>query len=188
MPASLSSWQYHNYITKINEGEVIAYPTESIWGLGCDPFNEQAVKNLCRLKNRSLDKGLILIVHDWEQIMPWLKPLTSEVLSRINQDSTIPTTWLLKKNQYLPYWITGNKTHVAVRKTNHPIAKKLTQIFTRPLISTSANPQGLAPARSILKIRCYFGKNLSIVPGLLGHHNQPSQIKNAYTNLLIRKS
>jgi L-threonylcarbamoyladenylate synthase len=139
------------------------------------------------LKQRSIDKGLILIAADLGQLLPYIETPTQKLLQRISASWPGPTTWLIPKRHDTPTWLSGNHDTVAVRVTNHPLTVALCQICNSALISTSANRQGQPPARSALKVRQRFGDNLGyILSGATDHHAQPSEICDAQTGRIIR--
>lgn len=147
----------------LNHGGVIAYSTETILGLGCDPFNESAVKRILWLKSRSLDKGLILLVEDIAYIKKISQTLSEEQISRItNSSNEIPTTWLVPAKSSLPSWITGKQNKVAVRITQHPLSKQLCEACGS-IVSTSANYSGQIVTRNKEQIRQWFGPYIDYV-------------------------
>ena len=126
----------------LKQGKVIAYPTEAVYGLGCDPDNVDAVSRILQIKHRALDKGFILIASSWEQIQPLVMYLTPDLLTRVFATWPGPITWLFPASKQVPAWIRGNHDSVAVRVTAHPIARALCEQFGGPLISTSCNIAG----------------------------------------------
>ncbi len=170
----------------MNKGNVIAYPTEAVWGLGCDPFNQQAVYELLSLKNRSVDKGLILVADDCLQLRPYIE---AELLLKLEKAIfDRPTTWLMPYlANALPSWVTGQHDTVAVRVSQHPTIKTLTQAFGGPIISTSANPAGCLAAREIFQVRRYFGLQLPLCRGRISGEARPSQIIDALTSKTLRQ-
>jgi len=169
-----------------NEGGVIAYPTESVFGLGCDPLNEQAVYKILQLKNRSIDMGLILIASDIEQLTPFID-ITAKQRKQLTK-TTKPITWLVKPSNYTPEWITGKHNKIAIRITLHPLCKQLCERTNYPLISTSANPSGHKPAKNRLQVFNYFGNSIDyLLPGKIGKLNKPTEIRDLETNKIIRK-
>lgn len=172
----ISHWQI-NYIANIvlNSG-VIAYPTEGVWGLGCDPFDKQATQEILRLKKRPIEKGLILIASSIEQFDFLLHDLPCSLFEQLQQSWPGPFTWLVPHHNRVPYWITGSYQTVALRVTNHPLVKALCDL-TGPIVSTSANPAGLPSARSRLMVEKYFHKqNISVLNGQLGEAKTASRI------------
>ena len=171
----------------LRAGGVIAYPTEAVWGLGCDPENAHAVQRLLQIKRRPEHKGLILIAANFEQLRPYLGPLPPARLLQVQHSWPGPNTWLLPASPRVPRWIRGDSPRVAVRVTAHPLAQALCYVFGGPLVSTSANRNGGNPARSALQVRRQLGRELDfILPGGLGGLARPTPIRDALTGKLIR--
>jgi len=172
------NWLLNTATDCIVNGGVIAYPTETIYGLGCDPLNPLAVHRLLDLKQRSVHKGLILIASDINQLRYFIQPLTKAQQVRISRKSTRPTTWLVPARKDVPNWLTGNHTSLAVRITRHPLAKALCQRLNSPLVSTSANCSGQPAARNALQVRQRFNSALAnakpdmIIHGHCGTNNK----------------
>lgn len=172
---------------RIEQGEVIAYPTEAVFGLGCDPFNYEAVQQLLKLKQRPESKGLILVAAD---IKPLLKltqlanqPWTQQVLDAWQQrDQAI--SWVLPKTDACPAWISGQHNSVAVRISHHPIVQSL--CGDGVLVSSSANPASLNPAKNCQQVHDYFDQQVWCLDAPLGGLANPSQIWNAKTGQQIR--
>lgn len=128
------------------QGGVIAYPTEAVYGYGCDPFNEEAVERLLAIKERPWHKGLILIAADMDQLEPLLAPLTPEQLARLEDTWPGPNTWLIPDPEDLvPKIVKGVHGSVAVRVCGHPVARRLCEQWGGPIVSTSANRSGEPP-------------------------------------------
>lgn len=171
----------------LHAGGVIAYPTEAVWGLGCDPHNEHAVARLLALKQRPVEKGVILIAADVEQLSPYLRGLPEEKLALLRASWPGPNTWLVPDNGAAPAWITGGRGTLAVRVTAHPLAAALCRAFGGAVVSTSANRAGEVPARSLLQVRQYFGDALdAVLPGSLGGLQNPTRIRDAMTGATCR--
>ena len=168
-----------------NSGGVIAYPTESVIGLGCDPLDELAVRKILLLKQRPVTKGLILIADSLEHLQPFLSQ--EQDLDEIHRPQAIPTSWLVKPSALTPDWITGEHAKLAVRITRHPIAQALCNRIGYPLVSTSANPASLPPARNRVKLHQYFDDQLDYcVAGSVGQAIKPSQIIDLETGQILR--
>lgn len=184
---STNNFQLQRAVSVLRSGGVIAYPTEAVWGLGCDPHDEQAVLRLLALKQRDWRKGVILIAADVEQLMPYLRGLSEEKLSVLRASWPGPNTWLIPNNGTAPAWITGGRSTLAVRVTAHPLAAALCQQFGGALVSTSANRAGKKPARSVFDVRCSFGDTLdAVLPGALGGLQKPTQIRDVMTGEICR--
>jgi L-threonylcarbamoyladenylate synthase len=174
-------------VTCLNQGGIIAYPTEGVYGLGCDPFNKVAVDRLLALKQRPVEKGLIMIAANWEQLQSSVTTLDPARMSEILATWPGPTTWVLPANPALPSWVRGKHESVAVRITAHPEAAALCKAFGKPLISTSANRQGKTPARDNLDVYREFGETIDyILPGRIGELTKPTPIYDGLTGNLLR--
>jgi len=169
----------------IRDGGVIAYPTEAVYGLGCDPLNPAAVYRLLEIKNRPVDKGLILIANRLEQLLPFVR-FAGEWTGRVEKTWPGPHTWLLPASPELPYWINGGRDSVACRVTAHPLASALCRHVGHPLVSTSANRTGQRPARTPLEVRLRCPGVDAIVCGKLGDLDNPTPIRDAVTGSQVR--
>lgn len=174
-------------VAALRQGRVIACPTEAVWGLGCDPFNQKAVENLLVLKQRPVEKGLILVAADLQQLLPYLADISAQQKAMLEADSDRPTTWLVPFcADKIPRWITGEHHLLAVRISRHPLIQTLCRETGMPLVSSSANPQSLPEARSTDAVRAYFGDQLPLCEGELGDADRPSRIINLLTGEVIR--
>ncbi len=171
-------------IEHFRSGKVFAYPTEAMFGLGCDPDNQEAVNKLLLLKNRSVKKGLILIASDFLQVQKYLKPL-SEKQRQYTQAST--TTYIYPALDSAPDWLTGDFNSLAVRITTHPVVRELCITLDSAIISTSANISGKEPARTLEEISMQFDHKISmILEGELGKSKKPSTIRDSISGKIIR--
>jgi len=168
-------------------GGVIAHPTESVWGLACDPFNPEAVHRLLQLKNRPLEKGLILVSGDADDFSGLLHNLTGDQRARIDATWPGPVTWLVPHFDQVPPWVSGIHHSVALRHTAHPFTAALTRAFGGAIVSTSANPAGSQPARHKFQVLRYFGDALEFVGGgNTGGRSAPSEIRDAASGRIVR--
>ncbi|MEA2079590.1 MAG: Sua5/YciO/YrdC/YwlC family protein [Pseudomonadota bacterium] len=185
---SHSYWQLHTAARWIRAGGVIAYPSEAVFGLGCDPANQNAVQRLLALKNRCWRKGLILIASEQRQLAPWVEKIRESWSVQLEKSWPGPTTWLLPAARDCPNWLTGEHNTLAVRVTAHPLARHLCDILDGAIVSTSANISGQRPARSVLDIRLRFGTRIDFVlPGSLGGQRRATEIRDLASGRLIRK-
>jgi L-threonylcarbamoyladenylate synthase len=167
-------------------GGVIAYPTEGVWGLGCDPWNVEAVFKLLKIKNRPWQKGLILIASHIDHVKPFLSELNKTQIERVCASWPGPHTWVVP-NRILPQWLRGDHPSIALRVSNHPIVRELCDAVGGPIVSTSANPADKEPAKTALKVKCYFSDEIDyIVHGALGGRNKPTTIRDAITDKQLR--
>lgn len=174
----------------MHQGGVIAYPTEAVWGLGCDPFNEEAVFALLSLKHRSPKKGLILIASHIRQFDFILNNCSKAQIGALKETWPGPYTWIVPTNKHVPKWISGNHDGVALRVTNHPVVKALCDSYGGPIVSTSANPEGKTEARHQWQVYRFFKDKPQlayITKGIVGRQSRPSQIRDLVSNTIIRE-
>lgn len=181
--------------------KLIAYPTETVWGIGCDGFCESAIIKLLQLKNRPITKGLIVLTDDPKRILPFLRQLPPDRQDEIlaSWQDTTPTqatTWLfpLPPHTPIPHWLTGAHHSLAIRVIRHPAIAKICQSLVSDdnpygfLVSTSCNPATLAPAMTLREAVGYFGADEGVIfldDETLGY-SKPSQIKDALTGAILR--
>lgn len=171
----------------LRAGGLIAYPTEAVFGLGCDPDNARAIARLLRLKGRDPDKGLILIAADATQLAPYLGHVPTGAWQRATRTWPGPYTWLLPAAPGIPHWLRGRHDTLAVRVTAHPLAARLCRAFGKPLVSTSANRSGMPPARTTLAVRRRLGRELdAVLAGATGGASRPSEIRDGRSGRLVR--
>lgn len=183
----MTPWQLRQAVRVLHRGGLIAYPTEAVYGLGCDPLNADAVLRLLALKQRPWQKGLILIAADLAQLDPYLLPLDITMRERVTPTWPGPNTWLLPTRDDTPWWLRGEHDTLAVRVTAHPVASALCRAFGGPIVSTSANLAGKAPAISPLQVRNAFGDQIDyIVHAPLGGAERPTQIRDGRTGEIVR--
>lgn len=182
-----NAWHLRRAVRILRAGGIVAYPTEAVYGLGCDPFNEQAVLRLLSIKGRAIDKGLILIAASHEQLKPLLLPQSAETMAPVLASWPGPSTWILPADARVPVWLTGASDAIAVRVTAHPLAASLCKHFGAPLVSTSANASGRPPARTALRVRRAIGPCVDyLLSGPTGGAALPSEIRDARDGRLLR--
>lgn len=189
----MQDWQQHCKIHSaaraLAQGQVIAYPTEAVWGLGCDPFIPHALYQILALKQRPLAKGVILVAANMAQLQPYLRGLSQQQLETMAATWPGPTTWVIPDNGYCPSWVRGAHASLAVRVSAHPVVNALCSRFGGPIVSTSANPAAMPPARTPWHARRYFrNANITYAPGNVGNLQQPTQIKNLITGATLRSA
>ena len=173
----------------LRQGGVIAYPTEGVWGLGCDPRNEAAVVRLLALKQRDVAKGLILIASDEAQLAAFIEtsPLSQAQLAQVRASWPGPNTWIMPASANAPHWITGAHNGIAVRVTAHPLVRTLCDTFGGALVSTSANIASEPSPRSRAELdpRIIAGVDAISEGETLGRQ-QPSTIRDARSGSTLR--
>jgi len=183
---SFSNWQLRQACLALQEDGVLAYPTEAIFGVGCDPWSETAIIKLLAMKRRPLEKGLILIAADFNQLQDFIQPLSAELLAKVNQSWPGPTTWLLPVRESVSPLLTGGRQTLAVRVTAHPLAAELSRRFGGPLVSSSANITGLRPAKNVHQVHWQLPELDYVLPGACGGATKPSTIRDVLTDEVLR--
>lgn len=170
----------------IRHGGIIAYPTDTVYGLGCDPFNPNVVAQLNDIKQRKLDKQFILLVSDIEQIKS-LAFITEQQQNNIMQQHE-PTSWIAEAKPSAPIWLRSDEHTVTFRISQQSEAQRLCQTLGHAIISTSANLSTKPPAKNALELHKYFHFSLDKI--LASHQKlnaNPSKIVRLCDNLVIRQ-
>ncbi len=160
----MSPWAINRRAREIAHGAVFGYPTDTIWGLGCHPLIARSVARILAIKGRSPDKGLILLSSRLEYCLPYIEA-SDEALQPVRETAEQPTTWLVDASEFCPYWIRGRFPTVAIRVTDHPLVREICARLEAPLVSTSANRSGRAPARNLFQMHREFGDELDFIVG-----------------------
>jgi L-threonylcarbamoyladenylate synthase len=175
-------------VEQLRDGDIIAYPTEAVYGLGCDPRNESAIRRLLKLKERSESAGFVLIASDFEQLRPWIANIEPDLINIAMQSWPGPVTWLFPRAPRVPDLVAGKHATIAVRITAHEPSRALCEAFGSALISSSANTRFSEPARTVVEVEDYFGNELGgILAGPLGAARQPSEIRDLLSGSIIRQ-
>ncbi len=166
------------------QGCIFAYPTEAVYGLGCDPDNEDAVLKLLKIKNRPVNKGLILVASDFSQVEKYLKPLNSK---QKKQSEPSATTYVYPALDSAPKWLTGNFNSLAIRISKHPLTHELCKTLGSAIVSTSANLSGQEPAINTTEVENLFNGLIdAILDGNTGNSLKPSTIRDSISGEIIR--
>ena len=182
-----STWPLRHAAETVRRGGVIAYPTEAVYGLGCDPLEHMAVRRILALKQRDAAKGLILIASDMAQLAPFMAPLPPAVSAKLAASWPGPVTWVVPAAPALPSWLSGGRSTLAVRVSAHPVVSALCDALGMAIVSTSANRSGQPAARTALAVRMQLGDGLDyILPGAVGGLNKPTEIREALTGKVLR--
>lgn len=186
----MNTISFSQAVETLKQGEVLAYPTEAVWGLGCDPYQQSAFAKILTLKQRPIEKGVILVAASMAQATPFLQGLSAEQIQQMQDSWQITarqraTTWLVPLSPAVPAWISGQHDRVAIRVTTHPLVQQLCNAFGGAIVSTSANPAGLAAAKTVAEVGAYF-PDLAVLSGELGMSSEPSRIVDIQTAEVIR--
>ncbi len=176
-------------VAALRAGGVVAYPTEAVYGLGCDPRDAVAFTRLFELKQRPPTQGVLLLGADFDQLAPWidLDATPSEALERARASWPGPHTWIFPRAPGVPAWVAGAHAGIALRVTAHEPAAALCRAFGGALVSTSANRHGEPPARSAAEVSAAFGASLdAILNGPTGGLERPTPIRDAISGAIVR--
>ena len=188
MNTSTTEHEIRRAVELIQAGHVIAYPTESVYGLGCDPLNQNAVANLLQIKQRPIGKGLILVASEFDQVLPFVELPSPQNLTPVFASWPGPVTWIFPAKPETPRWLTGDHHHsIAIRISAHPTIQALCSQYGKPIISTSANISGMMPARTAGMLKMTFTDKIKmIVPGKVGALSKPTTIRDVITGEVLR--
>ncbi|MBF2760867.1 MAG: L-threonylcarbamoyladenylate synthase [Ectothiorhodospiraceae bacterium AqS1] len=183
----MGGWRYRRAIETLRQGGIIAYPTEAVFGLGCDPLNRSAVARIFAVKRRSLHKRCILIAAEIEQLAFFTDtsdPLFAEHAARFWPG---PVTLVVKAQRRVPPWLASEEGSIALRVSDHLVPRALCSAFGGALVSTSANRSSRAPVREISKARLAFGTEVDCyVRGRVGGLDRPTRIIDIHSGSVLR--
>jgi len=183
----MSSWHIRYAAHMLRQGGLIAYPTEAVFGLGCLPDQLETIKRLLEIKQRPVEKGLILIAADFSQLATYISPLDNDIVQKIQASWPGPNTWIVPTPAKTSPLIRGDFHSIAVRVSAHPVVRELCHQCQSPIISTSANITGQQMSYSALQVRLHFKNQLDyILNAPLGDSSKPSVIRDALTDQIIR--
>ncbi|GAB3790833.1 L-threonylcarbamoyladenylate synthase [Dyella agri] len=173
----------------LRAGGVLAYPTEAVYGLGCDPHDQAAFAKIFALKQRPATQGVLLIAADFAQVERYIdfERVPEAVLAQVRASWPGPHTWIFPRSAAVPDWVAGAHAGIALRVTAHEPVVALCRAFGGALVSTSANPHGEPPARSAATVQDYFGEVLDgVLDAPLGTQASPTTIRDALSGAIIR--
>jgi L-threonylcarbamoyladenylate synthase len=174
-------------VAALRAGGVIAYPTEAVYGLGCDPFAQGSVARLFALKQRPASQGVLLVAADFPQVEKFIGDAPADAIARARETWPGPHTWVFPRSAATPAWLSGDHPGIALRITAHPLAAQLCRAFGGALVSTSANRHGTVPARSATEVQAAFAGALAyILDGPTGGLERPTPIRDAISGEVLR--
>tara|TARA_B100001027_G_scaffold89424_1_gene61290 strand:- start:43 stop:603 length:561 start_codon:yes stop_codon:yes gene_type:complete len=171
----------------LKSGKILAHPTESIWGLGCDAFNEKAVNFIFKIKKRDKNKNFILLVNSLESFKKYLKEIKNEDRVFLNKYWPGPHTFLINYNDNLPTHLHNESGKIAIRVSNHLPIQQLLNSFSGFIVSTSANISGKENINDPHEIMNSFEyKEMAYYDEMLGSNKSPSTIIDLESRSIIR--
>uniref|UniRef100_UPI004056D44A L-threonylcarbamoyladenylate synthase n=1 Tax=Candidatus Electronema sp. TaxID=2698783 RepID=UPI004056D44A len=161
VPASQAVYQEAARL--LRQGGLIAFPTETYYGLGVDPFNTEALRRLFTVKRRATEKPVLVLVADQSQV-PQLAEETPEPLRLLmNRFWPGPLTLVFPAKKNLPDLLTGGSGTVGIRQSPEPTAAQLLAAFGGPVTATSANRSGNAAAITAAEVEAAFGSEIDLI-------------------------
>jgi L-threonylcarbamoyladenylate synthase len=171
----------------LRAGGVLAYATESCFGLGCNPFDVRAIRRILAIKGRPTHKGLIVIAANLQQLRPLIRPLTPAQLATVQRYWPGPYTFLLPASRRVPTLLRGRHDKIAVRISAHGEAAALCRALGSPLVSTSANRAGQKSLKTARGCRQAFSRQQVLtLQGRIGKRRKPSTIIDLDSGRVLR--
>lgn len=173
----------------LKQGGVIAYPTEAIYGIGCIPSNEKALCRVIKIKARDINKGMILIAHDFALFEKYIamEEISSVDLTFMKQYWFKPYTFIVPAKPDVSFYLKGNHTTIAIRVTSHPLIKSICELVGEPLVSTSANKSKEEPCKTYEESLARMGNLVDLViDGETLGYSKPSTIIDLKSKQIIR--
>jgi L-threonylcarbamoyladenylate synthase len=179
----------NHVVVALRAGGVVAYPTEAVYGLGCDPHDRAAFDRLFAIKRRPPTEGVLLIAADLDQVRPYIDEaaVPAEAMTHVLATWPGPHTWIFPRAAHVPAWLAGAHAGIALRVTAHEPAAALCRAFGGALVSTSANRHGAPPARSAADVAAVFGEEIdAILDAPVGGLERPTPIRDAISGASVR--
>lgn len=176
-------------VNQLKQDEVIAYPTEAVFGLGCNPQSEKAVKKLLQLKQRPQEKGLILLASELKYLLPYIdeSKMNESAWQKLTQIGEQAITWVVPVKNNVPTFLTGKFNSIAVRLCKVPAVIQLCEATGFALTSTSANLAGFPPCRKAIEVKQQFGEDFPVLDAPTLDRENPSLIKDIFTQQIFRQ-
>ena len=167
----------------IQKGSLIVYPTDTVYGLGCNPFNKKAVKKIFKVKDRKYTEALPVLVSSLKEAhrLAYFPKIADKIVDTFWPG---PITVILKREDTAPNFLGGNPRLIGLRMPDHSLTLKLTDLCGGTLIGTSANRSGIKPARSAAEAEKQLGKNVELI---LDGGRAPSEKSSTIINLSQEK-
>tara|TARA_R110000868_G_scaffold28031_4_gene105478 strand:- start:11298 stop:11873 length:576 start_codon:yes stop_codon:yes gene_type:complete len=186
----LENYYIKKAVKVIKSGKVIIYPTEAVFGIGCDPNNEQSLKKILEIKQRDYKKGLIIVASDFTQILDYIdiELVPKDIFNKLKQSWPLHTTYIFPAHKSLSRYLIGeNNDTIAIRVSSNTYIKKICDLLGHPIVSTSANLSGhnnIIDYKQAKKI--FKNKGVYIVPGIVDINLKPSKIVDVFNSKVLR--
>ena len=154
---------YRRAVSVLAQGGIVAFPTETFYGLAVDPFNEKALANLFRLKGRPLHKPFLVLIQDENQLPSLVSSIPPLYRPLMQAFWPGPLTLVFPAAARLSSILTGDGAGIGVRVSPHPVARAFGQMWGGPMTATSANLSGMPAARNVVEVRQFFGDGVTCI-------------------------
>ena len=167
----------------LNSGGVIAFPTDTFYGLGADPFNPDAISKIFKIKQRPADKPLLILIHSRNQLEELTQEITDNARKLMEHFWPGPLTLIFKAAPGLPDALTAGTGTIGIRLPGHPFTCRLLETLGRPLTAPSANISGAEELRTAQQVESALGEKLDlIIDGGPTPGGRPSTVLDTTTN------
>ena len=150
-------------VTVLLNGGVVAFPTETYYGLAVDPFNPLALNYLFALKQREINKPILTLIDDRESLFSLAQSVPDQYTILMDTFWPGPLTLVFQARLDLPTLLTGGTSTIGVRQSSHPFARQLLRAFGKPVTATSANISGCRPAVDAFEVKAQFGSKIDLI-------------------------
>ena len=159
----------------LSQNKTILYPTDTIWGIGCDATNFDAVKKIYQLKNRAESKSLIILVSDFEMLQNYVGIIPKKVKLYLEKQ-TRPTTVIYNTPKNLAKNVLAKDNTVAIRIVNSGFVNELIKAYGKPIVSTSANKSGAETPSSFIEISSEIKNGVDYI---VNHKDHKKEVKSS---------
>ena len=175
----------HRLVRFIRRGGIIAYPTESCFGIGCDPKNKKAINKIIKLKKRSLNKNFILIGSSLKHFDYFTNSFNDVTKENLFSKWPGPHTWIIKANNRCPNWLKSN-SKIALRIPSFSNCQALINSIDMAITSSSLNLSGKIPLKNYRDVCRFLPDQVKLIKGRIGKNRNPSVIQDFKTKNIIR--
>ena len=163
LPHGPSDEDFRRAVSVLAQGGIVAFPTETFYGLAVDPFNETALAELFRLKGRPLRKPFLVLIQDENQLPDLASSIPCLYRPLMKAFWPGPLTLVFPAGARLSSLLTGESGGIGVRISPHPVARIFGQMWGRPMTATSANLSGMPAASTADEVHQFFGDGVSCI-------------------------
>jgi len=150
-------------VAVLSSGGVVAFPTETYYGLAVDPFNPLALNHLFALKQRDINKPILTLVDDRESLLTLVQSVPAQYTALMDKFWPGPLTLIFPARLNLPTLLTAGTSTIGVRQSSHPFARQLLRAFGKPITATSANISGRSAAVDAFEVKAQFGSKIDLI-------------------------